>query len=43
MTCPVKQLQTGVGHCYQEIDKVVHDRHLSCTLHAAPYNDSSVS
>jgi C4-dicarboxylate-specific signal transduction histidine kinase len=37
----VNQLQTGVGHCYQEIDKVVHDRHFSCTLHAAPYNDSS--
>jgi PAS domain S-box-containing protein len=41
MACPVKQLQTGVGHCYQEIDKVAHGRHLSCTLHAAPYKDSS--
>ncbi|WP_319586502.1 PAS domain S-box protein [uncultured Desulfobulbus sp.] len=41
MNCPVKQLQTGVGHCYQEIDKVAHGQHLSCTLHAAPYKDSS--
>jgi signal transduction histidine kinase len=41
IACPVQQLQAGVGHCYQEIDKIVRGRHLVCTLHIAPYKDTS--
>ena|GEM_PF-1498821 len=39
--CPVAQLQAGASRCYQVIDKTVRDRHLACTLHAAPYVDAA--
>ena len=35
--CPLARLQSGVGHCCHEIDRIVRGRNLVCTLHAAPY------
>ncbi|MBV5316715.1 MAG: PAS domain-containing protein [Desulfobulbaceae bacterium] len=39
--CPHVQLLAGAAPSYLEIDKIVHGRHLVCTLRAVPYLDDA--